>query len=263
MELKLVVVGGESAKPEITVKLPAVVGRGKNTTLTLPYALVSRKHCELEAQDDQVVVRDLGSLNGTFIGNERIEEAVLPPGGLLTVGTVTFRAVYGPRAAEIEADGSDIDAGDATELAVSKAGLASPSSVKDAAEVETNSDADSVEDVEVDDDSVGDSADSFEFDDSISDFDDSFEDSVDVSAEDLEEAGYTGPGKPSPKPAPPDAPASKEGAPPSPPAEKPATEQQPAAAQKDDADFLNIVETAEDDVDTDDDDLNQFFKNLG
>ena len=40
------------------------------------------------------MVRDLGSLNGTFVNNERITESALGPGELLTVGTVTFRAVY-------------------------------------------------------------------------------------------------------------------------------------------------------------------------
>jgi pSer/pThr/pTyr-binding forkhead associated (FHA) protein len=41
------------------------------------------------------MVRDLGSLNGTFVRNERIAgDAPLPPGELLTVGAVTFRAVY-------------------------------------------------------------------------------------------------------------------------------------------------------------------------
>jgi pSer/pThr/pTyr-binding forkhead associated (FHA) protein len=40
------------------------------------------------------MVRDLGSLNGTFVNNERITESPLAAGELLTVGTVTFRAVY-------------------------------------------------------------------------------------------------------------------------------------------------------------------------
>jgi hypothetical protein len=40
------------------------------------------------------MVRDLGSLNGTFVNNQRITEAPLPAGELLTVGTVTFRAMY-------------------------------------------------------------------------------------------------------------------------------------------------------------------------
>jgi hypothetical protein len=40
------------------------------------------------------MVRDLGSLNGTFINNQRITESVIEPGELLTIGAVTFRAVY-------------------------------------------------------------------------------------------------------------------------------------------------------------------------
>jgi hypothetical protein len=40
-------------------------------------------------------VKDLGSLNGTFINNLRIvDEQPLEPGQLLTLGNVTFRAVY-------------------------------------------------------------------------------------------------------------------------------------------------------------------------
>jgi len=38
----------------------------------------------------------MGSLNGTFVNDERITEAILPPGDLLRLGTVTFRAAYDP-----------------------------------------------------------------------------------------------------------------------------------------------------------------------
>ncbi len=39
-------------------------------------------------------VRDLGSLNGTYVGQQRVEEAALPHGELLTIATVNFRAEY-------------------------------------------------------------------------------------------------------------------------------------------------------------------------
>lgn len=94
MEAKLVVVGGDAKPSEINLKLPSTIGRGRDATLTLPHPLVSRQHCRIYEHEGQLMVRDLGSLNGTFIGRERITEAVLPPGELLTVGTVTFRAVY-------------------------------------------------------------------------------------------------------------------------------------------------------------------------
>jgi hypothetical protein len=95
MEVKLIVVGGDAKTTEIDLKLPTVIGRGRGATLTLPHPLVSRQHCEIYEAEGQLYVRDLGSLNGTFIGNEPISEAVLPAGELLTVGAVTFRAIYG------------------------------------------------------------------------------------------------------------------------------------------------------------------------
>jgi hypothetical protein len=57
---------------------------------------VSRKHCELSERDGRLIVRDLGSLNGTFIGEARISDATtLPPGGKVTIGGVTLQAIYG------------------------------------------------------------------------------------------------------------------------------------------------------------------------
>lgn len=95
MQAKLVVVGGDAKATEIRLKLPTIIGRGREAGLTLPHPLVSRQHCEIVESNGQLMVRDMGSLNGTFVGNERINgEALLPPGELLTVGTVTFRAVY-------------------------------------------------------------------------------------------------------------------------------------------------------------------------
>lgn len=95
LQAKLIVVGGEVKTKEVNLRLPCVIGRGREATLTLPHALVSRTHCELFERDGRLVVRDLGSLNGTYVNNYRItsEQPVLP-GELITVGTVTFRADY-------------------------------------------------------------------------------------------------------------------------------------------------------------------------
>jgi len=94
LNAKLVVVGGDVKTTEIKLRLPSTIGRGRGTTIVLPHPLVSRQHCELFEADGQLMVRDLGSLNGTFVNNQRVTEAPLAPGELLTVGTVTFRAVY-------------------------------------------------------------------------------------------------------------------------------------------------------------------------
>jgi len=110
LEAKLIVVGGDAKVTEIKLKLPSIIGRGNSATLTLPHPLVSRRHCEIFESDGKLMVRDLGSLNGTFVGSELITEAVLPPGELLTIGTVTFRAVYG----DSEASTAAVPPSDAT-----------------------------------------------------------------------------------------------------------------------------------------------------
>ena len=95
LNAKLVVVGGEVKTAEIKLRLPSTIGRGRGATIMLPHPLVSRQHCELFETDGRLMVRDLGSLNGTFVNNARIAgDAALPPGELLTVGAVTFRAMY-------------------------------------------------------------------------------------------------------------------------------------------------------------------------
>ncbi len=94
MNAKLIVVGGTTSTTEVKLRLPAVIGRGRSVQVTIPHSLVSRQHCEISEADGRLVVRDLDSMNGTYVGDERITEAILHPGALLTVGTVTFRAIY-------------------------------------------------------------------------------------------------------------------------------------------------------------------------
>lgn len=95
LQAKLIVVGGEVKTQEVKLRLPTVIGRGKEANLKVPLALVSRAHCEIRERGGRLFIRDLGSLNGTFVNNYKITtEQPLLPGELVTVGTVTFRAEY-------------------------------------------------------------------------------------------------------------------------------------------------------------------------
>jgi len=94
INVTLVVVGGDVKTTEIKPRLPAILGRGRGATILLPHPLVSRQHCELYEANGQLMVKDLGSLNGTYVGQDKIAECILAPDSLLTVGSVTFRAVY-------------------------------------------------------------------------------------------------------------------------------------------------------------------------
>jgi hypothetical protein len=104
MDAKLVVVGGEAKSGEVKIKkLPSIVGRGDEADIRLRHPLVSRKHCEISESNGVLKVRDLGSLNGTFIASAKIKEAVLKPDDLITIGPVVFRAVYeGPASADAD-----------------------------------------------------------------------------------------------------------------------------------------------------------------
>lgn len=69
-----------------------VIGRKNTCDLQAPVPTVSREHCELIIRDDGVlIVRDLGSSNGSYRNSDRIEgEEELAPGDRLSVGPVTF-----------------------------------------------------------------------------------------------------------------------------------------------------------------------------
>lgn len=94
MQVKLIVVGGKVNKSTVVLGLPAVIGRSRDVQLTISHPMVSRRHCELFEDHGLMMVRDLGSLNGTTVGGQRIAEAPLPPDAEFIVGPLTFRADY-------------------------------------------------------------------------------------------------------------------------------------------------------------------------
>src|SRR5215510_6541582 len=67
------------------------VGRVSDNAFEIPEASVSSHHAEILLRGSEVVIRDLGSTNGTFINGEKITEAVLKPGQTLRFGTVELR----------------------------------------------------------------------------------------------------------------------------------------------------------------------------
>ncbi|MGQ9506190.1 MAG: FHA domain-containing protein [Thermogutta sp.] len=94
MLVRLFVIRGKANKKAVAVALPAVIGRSREADLTIIHPMISRRHCQLFESDGLVKVRDLGSLNGTYLGGEQVQEAFLPPGAILTVGPLVFRVEY-------------------------------------------------------------------------------------------------------------------------------------------------------------------------
>ncbi|MDN5794595.1 MAG: FHA domain-containing protein [Intrasporangium sp.] len=68
-------------------------GRHPDSDIFLDDVTVSRKHAVFTRQGaDGYLVRDAGSLNGTYVNRERIDEAVLTTGDEVQIGK--FRLVY-------------------------------------------------------------------------------------------------------------------------------------------------------------------------
>jgi pSer/pThr/pTyr-binding forkhead associated (FHA) protein len=73
------------------------LGRAEDNELPLPDGSVSNRHCLFILSGADVVVRDLGSSNGTYVNGEQISETVLRPGDNIQVGVIDIKFVPGVR----------------------------------------------------------------------------------------------------------------------------------------------------------------------
>ena len=75
-------------------------GRHPESDIFLDDVTVSRRHAEFVREGDGFVVRDVGSLNGSYLNRERIEVAVLAGGDEVQIGKYRLVFLTGPRAGE-------------------------------------------------------------------------------------------------------------------------------------------------------------------
>jgi pSer/pThr/pTyr-binding forkhead associated (FHA) protein len=67
-----------------------VIGRRKDCDLRIPLMAVSKRHCQLILDDETLKIRDLGSRNGTYLNDKRIEEATARAGDNIKIGPLIF-----------------------------------------------------------------------------------------------------------------------------------------------------------------------------
>src|SRR5262245_27942504 len=78
--------------PDISLESAmVVVGRHPNCDTRLNSLRVSRHHCCMTRDHDQVVVRDLGSTNGIRINGMRVETGRLRTGDELSIAHIRYR----------------------------------------------------------------------------------------------------------------------------------------------------------------------------
>ena len=97
MEVRMLVVQGKPrGKSLVLPRGKLVIGRGPECFIRSTSDSVSRQHCLLKVSEGEVLVRDLGSTNGTLVnGNRLLNEKPLRDGDLLQLGPLVLKLCVG------------------------------------------------------------------------------------------------------------------------------------------------------------------------
>ena len=83
----LVIQRGPNAGSKFLIdKDVTTAGRHPESDIFLDDVTVSRRHAEFRRDDGKFFIRDAGSLNGTYVNRQRVEEAQLVSGDELQIG---------------------------------------------------------------------------------------------------------------------------------------------------------------------------------
>ena len=89
----LVLRGGEDEGNHFVLSAPVTnIGRHADSDIALDDITVSRRHCEISHEGSRFVVRDVGSLNGTYVNQKRVDSVELLQGDELQIGK--FHVVF-------------------------------------------------------------------------------------------------------------------------------------------------------------------------
>lgn len=79
-----------------------LIGRLDDCHIRIPIADVSRRHCEIVVSDGSINIKDLGSSNGTYVNQEKVESTPLSAGDLISVGGLVFVVVVNGEPGDID-----------------------------------------------------------------------------------------------------------------------------------------------------------------
>src|SRR6185295_13915656 len=104
MNPRLTAIAGRLKGSVFTIEgLPVVIGRETTATLCIADASVSRRHSQIQKEEDQFVIEDLESLNGTFINDVPVKRRKLQHGDRVRIGDSQF--IFLMQDAELTASG--------------------------------------------------------------------------------------------------------------------------------------------------------------
>lgn len=88
---RIVALNGAHKGTEYPIGARLTIGRHPENDLQLDDLQVSRMHARIEQTARGIILKDMSSGNGTYIGDQRILEYKLAPGDLIRIGTMEFR----------------------------------------------------------------------------------------------------------------------------------------------------------------------------
>jgi pSer/pThr/pTyr-binding forkhead associated (FHA) protein len=86
----------DGGPPIEVVKDMTLVGRREDVDLRLEHKSVSKLHCIIVKTDGLLLIRDLGSTNGTRVNGQRVRRAALLPNDVLHIASYRFKVYLGP-----------------------------------------------------------------------------------------------------------------------------------------------------------------------
>jgi len=95
-EACLVVIYGLDLGKKFNLDRPSlIIGRSSKADIQIDQESVSRNHCKIINTGKTIMLRDLGSTNGTYINDELIDEYVLRDGDFIKIGRCIFKFLSG------------------------------------------------------------------------------------------------------------------------------------------------------------------------
>ena len=93
MRVRLIPVDGGDVPIEITKDL-ILVGRKEDCDVQLDHKSISKQHCVIVKTDGLLLLRDLGSTNGTRVNGQRVRRAALLPNDHLNIASLKFKVQF-------------------------------------------------------------------------------------------------------------------------------------------------------------------------
>lgn len=70
-----------------------IIGRSSDLDMVLVEDMVSRRHAKITTMNDEIIISDMGSTNGTFVNGEKVSRSRIQEGDRILVGTSIIKMI--------------------------------------------------------------------------------------------------------------------------------------------------------------------------